>query len=80
MGGPRFYWGFRFTRRGLRPYAGVGWSWRLRSRRAPARQAYHKQAVIFHCSLCGHVNPPNAKFCNGCGAAFTLPPKIEYVK
>ena len=67
------YLGLRLTSRGLKPYAGIRLS--LSSRRRPAH-LHQTPVVIYHCSVCGHVNAPDSKFCSGCGAVFTLPPKI----
>jgi hypothetical protein len=70
----RPYMGIRFTSRGLRPYSGVAISFTNRRRPAHLRLA---QVLIYHCSVCGHVNAPDSTFCSGCGAAWTKPPKIE---
>ncbi len=64
---PRFYWGFRFTSHGIRPYAGVrmgGWS-------LGKHQATHVQKIIYHCSRCNAINDRSARYCNKCGAAFS---------
>lgn len=64
---PHFYWGFRFSRHGIRPYAGVrmgGWT--------PGKhQAQHVQKVVYHCSRCGCINKQTAHYCNRCGARFS---------
>lgn len=78
MRGPRFYWGFRFTRRGLRPYAGV----RMGSWSPHAQPVHHQAVAIYTCSDCGHVVRPGMRLCPGCGHPFSgrvLPPTVEYV-
>lgn len=69
----RFYYGLRLGKRGLRPYAGVSlFSWSPGHKRyKPVRQAQHRVVMTYACSHCGHLNPPDAKFCNGCGAQIT---------
>lgn len=65
------YLGLRFTRRGLRPYAGVRLSLSS-SRRKPVRTATHVHRTVVHCSNCGAlVSRLDAKYCRRCGAQFT---------
>jgi hypothetical protein len=66
---PRIFFGLRLGRNfRIRPYAGVGWSWR-----PGKRQALHLPVTVYHCSFCHALNRPDAKFCQKCGARFTAP-------